>query len=38
MINKYARLDEKIDILKIALTKFYKSNIEPKLFYYELLK
>ncbi|MDD2808774.1 hypothetical protein [Rhodoferax sp.] len=36
--NKYPTLDEKIDLLKIELKKFYKTSIQPKLFKYQLLK
>lgn len=36
--RKYPTLDEKIDLLKVELKEFYKTNIQPKLFKYELLK
>jgi len=36
--KKYSTLDENIDLLKSELKSFFEKNIQPKLFFYELVK
>lgn len=38
MVPKYSNLDEKINLLKELLKEYYKTELKPKLFEYELLK